>query len=169
MSNGLRMGIYVLVPNYILLFTQSPTPHSKTLLSPFPMSLKCTSSNRSSSRPASLSASSTVQIFLFRNQLMNPPPFFTSSCVATQYFARSILCASTPFFAPRFNCCADPIATSCSPCRKARVCSGGSAFAIGDKAAEGIPWGVYITHSAASPLTLDDISSSPSPFMLREE
>jgi len=112
--------------------------YSSTRLSPFPTSSKCTSSKSSpsalDSARAALSASSSVQTFRRRNQDIIPPPFFTSSCVATQYFARSTRCAKTPFFAPRFSCCAAPIDTSCKPCRKASVWRGGSAKAMGANA-----------------------------------
>jgi len=74
-----------------------------------------------------------------------------------------------PFFAPRLSCWAEDIETSWRPCRKARVCSGGSAVAIGLRASWGMPCGVYITHSASSPLMLDDSSSAPSPFILSVE
>jgi hypothetical protein len=123
-----------------------PFPYSNTLLSPFPTSSNLTSSHSSSptsnSFLASLNASSSVHIFLFKNQDIIPPPFFTSSCVAIQYLARSVRCARTPFFAPRLSCCALPIDTSCSPCKKANVCNGGSAAAIGANAEAAIPCGV---------------------------
>lgn len=153
--------------------------YSNTLLSPFAIFWKFTSSNSPPVPPicvsspftsalASFNASCTVQTFRRKNQDINPPPFFTSSCVATQYFACSIRCARTPFFAPRFNCCAAEIETSCSPCKNARVRSGGSAFAIGLSAAAVMPCGVYTTHSAASVLVFD-ASSAPSPYIDKEE
>jgi hypothetical protein len=144
------------------------TVYSRIILSPFPRSLNLTSSNSSahpvSSLCASLNASSTVHTLLFKNQLMNPPPFLTSSCVATQYLAFKILCANTPFFAPRLSCCAALILTSCSPCKNARTLSSGSAVAMGVRAVCGMPCGVYMTASAASP-AVEENDSWPSPFM----
>ena len=171
---------YILALAYSLYNVASNANYSKIILSPFPISLNLTSSNSSTPQPlppyppvsslrASLSASSTVHTFLFKNQLINPPPFLTSSWVATQYFALNILCARTPFFAPRFNCCAAEILTSCNPCKNASVFNSGSAFAIGLSAACGMPWGVYIIASAASPFVDEKLSSRPSPFMESDE
>lgn len=143
--------------------------HSRTLLSPLPTSSNLTSSkyslSASTSPPftsalASFSASSSFQIFLRKNHDITPPPFLISSCVDTQYLARSRRCASTPFFAPRLSCCAADILTSWSPCKNASVCNGGSACAIGESAACGMPCGVYITHSAGSE-PVDELSSPP--------
>jgi hypothetical protein len=124
------------------------TNHSRTLLSPLPTSSNLTSSKYAlsilmfppfTSALASFSASSSFQTLRRRNHDTSPPPFLTSSCVPTQYFARSFRCARTPFFAPRLSCCADEIEMSWSPWRKASVCSGGSACAIGESAVCGIP------------------------------
>lgn len=139
--SGLRSQItYNYIPR---VHPQNIHIHSRTLLSPFLMSWNLTSVNSpSSSALASFNASSTVQTFLRRNQLMKPPPFLTSSCVATQYFARNMRCARTPFLAPRLSCWAEDMDTSWSPWRKASVCSGGSALAIGLRASWGMPCGV---------------------------